>query len=876
MSKKIHPPKWADRLLEWVCTEKQIEILQGDLHELFRIRTQKMGISRARVHFIWDVLTMLRPFAMRSGSKRSTGFSLFRNHVTIAFRSLTKHRVNTAINLVGLTLGLTVGLMINYHIQQELNFDRFATQHDRIFRVASHWLNYDPRAKVALPVAPALKEDLPLVEDAVRMMKVLTNDNSGIPVRYGNKKFAEEGFVCVDPEFLQMFDIEMIDGNPAMVLDDAHHVILSEQMARKYFGDMDPIGKILQIEGQFEMEVTGVFKSVNHESHMHFDFLAPMTFMSQERWGQFSFTENWQTAFSWTYLLLRDENDVELVSEQLADFVSRRYPENFGEEYGGFQLLLQPLTEIHVGSDYSGEIKENTSYLILFQLGAVGLIIILIAAINFINLTTARSVMRAREVGIRKTLGARRRQLVYQFLTEAILVTLTSLVLGMLLTLYLLPQFNELLGTTYAFNGTMLLQLLGIGLALAILLTFLAGLYPAFVLSRHHPVKKSISVGHNQSLLRKTFIGLQFISSMIFIVGFIIITEQMDFIRTRGTGVDTDLVLVVNRPPQSIENDVIINAMQRLPEVNQVSAAAGSMPGHGGATWSYHPQGRPRERYRMFTIWGFDSLISTMGMELLSGSDFSSAHDRDSITYIILNQTAVKQLEWDLDEAVGKEFGEYHWRKDTITQGRVVGVVKDFHFQSLREPYRPVAMIYTENDFGNLMIKLNRFEGQKTIARLESVWDELLPDFPFQVTFLDDKVAALYENEEQLKQSVNYFSIIALITSGLGLLGLVSFLLLQRTKEICIRKVLGAGLASLLNTLSREFFTLIIVSFVVAVPLGYFLMDQWLSVFAFRIEIGWFPFLIAFLVLVAVSLVTVGYKSLMTALVNPATMLRDE
>lgn len=876
MRRKIYPPKWADKILEWFCNDRQIEVLQGDLYELFRIRAENQGLLRARIHFVLDVLGLLRPFAIRRNSKLLVNMGTFRNNINIASRSLIKHRINTAINLVGLTMGISVGLMIFFHIQQELKYDRFPTRHDRIYRVTSHWLEYGPYAEAALPIASALKGDFPVIEEAVRTMKVLTNDNSGIPVRYGEKKFLEEGLLCVDPPFLQMFDIQLIHGDPKKVLDNTRSVILSEKMAKKYFGEEHPIGKVLQIEGQYNMEVTGVFEEVNDQSHMHFDMLAPIAFVAEERWGQYTFTSNWQTPFSWTYVLLNSAEEASIVSDQLDNFISRRFPEDFIRQNEGFQLKLQPLTDIHLHSDYSAEIKENSSVRMLFQLGLVGLIIFLIAAINFINLTTARSVMRAKEVGIRKTLGASKKQIVYQFLTEAFLLTLMSLILGLSLMKVLLPLFNELLGKGYELDLGMMINLIGIGLTLTVFLSLLAGLYPAILISRFQPLARSISSNGGQSNLRRLFIGLQFIASMIFIMGFIIVKRQMDFMASKGAGFDTDLTVVVNRPPQSVKNGIITEAMKGLSEVEQVSVGAGSIPGYAETSWSYHPQGTSRERYRMHTIWGTDSLISTLGVPLLRGSDFSHLHDHDSQTYVILNETAIRQLGWELDEAVGKYFGEYHWRKDTITQGRVVGVVKDFHFQSMHEPYKPLAMMYTNNDFGNLMIRLNEFNGHRTLSNLETVWNEHLPDLPFQLTFLNQKVARLYQAEKQLQQSINYFSIIAFVMSGLGLLGLASFMLMRRTKEICIRKILGATIMSILNTISREFLILTVIAFIIAVPVGYFLMDHWLSAFAFRIEMGWEPFVVAFLMLAVLCFLTVGVKSIKTAFVNPASMLREE
>lgn len=875
------PPFWADKFLEWFCSSDQIEILQGDLHELFAWRVSKKGPVMARLFYIKDVLDMLRPFALKKRRKphKSNQIDMFKNNLKISYRNLVKQKVNTLINVGGLSIGIAICLLIGIYIRHELNYDKFPPDHDRMYRVISNWGDFVPRSKTAMPVGPALKSDIPLIEESVRYMRVLTNDNSGIPIKYGNSKFAEEGFVSVDKAFLEMFNIELVLGDPKTALDNPDNVIITEEISEKYFGSTNPIGEVLRVEDQFDMIVTGVFKSVNHQTHMYFDFITPLTFMSESKWGSYTFTQNWTTTFGWTYVKLNKQATPDQVEELFPEFVQSRYPSNFGEEYGGFSLLLQPLTDIHLRSGYTHEIRENSEFRLLIQMTIVALVILLVAVINFINLSTARATMRAREVGIRKAMGALRGQLIKQFLTESLMVTTIAFLFAALIVALVLPQFNGLMQRQFAFDMELIKQLIPFGAGLVLILSLLAGFYPAIVLSGFQPIKvlkSNLSMGIKGALLRKIFTSIQFATSLTFLIGIYIIYQQLDYIKTKEVGMETAKLLVINRPPQSVKNEVIVNALEQLPAVEMVTAAAGSMPGYTLATWSYHPDGFPRERKSMYTMWAYDDISATFGFELLAGEDFSKIHDRDSMNAMILNESAVKDLGWTNEEAIGKYFGEFHWRKDTITAGKVVGVIKDFHFESLHEPLKPMVLLYTNNDFGNLVLKLNRFDGVETIEALEQIWNEHLPEMPFSVTFLDDKVQAMYQEEEQLRRSINYFAIIAIFTSALGLLGLVSFVLIQRSKEIGIRKVLGARVSILVQTLSADFVKLIGISFLVAAPLGYYLMHNWLANFQFAIKIGVVPFLFALGVLMIVCLLTVGYKSFRAATVNPADILRDE
>ncbi|MCE7993517.1 MAG: FtsX-like permease family protein [Roseivirga sp.] len=877
------PPKWADRLLEWFCSEEQIEILQGDLHELFEWRVEEMGIWLARLHYIKDVVDMLRPFALKK--KRTTRFSnridMFRNNLKISFRSLLKQKTNSLINISGLALGMAVCLLISIYISHELDHDKFSENYDRIYRVTSHWGDFSPRSKTAMPVGPALKQDIPGIANSVRFMKVLTNDNSGIPIKYRDKKFAEEGLVSVDKGFLEMFSIEVVLGDATSALDDPDNIMLSEEMADKYFGDRNPIGEVLRVEDKFEMKVTGVFKSVNHKSHLYFDFITPITFMSEGRWGIYTFTQNWETTFGWTYIQLEELVDPTQVEALLPEFVANRYPENFGEDYGGFELFLQSLTDIHLRSDYTREIRENGDIRLLVQMAIIGIVILLVAAINFINLSTARSTLRAKEVGVRKTMGALKGQLIRQFMVESFLVTFIALLLAIGLAILALPRFNMLMQKEFIVEPAFFVQMLANGVILSASLAILAGLYPAFVLSGFQPVrvlKGGFISSREGGLLRKIFTTVQFATGIVFLFGLYVIYDQLQFIQTKEIGLDTSQVLVINRPPQSVKNEVIVNALKQIPVVELVSAAAGSVPGYdvSGATWSYHPEGFPRERRSMNTMWGYNDVVKTFGMEMVAGTDFSSVHDKDSLNALILNASAVASLGWTSEEAIGKSMGEFHWRQDQITPGRVVGVVKDFHFESLHEEVKPGVLLYTNNDFGNLIVKLNSYEGSEAIEAIEKTWNEVLPEFPFQVTFLDEKVAGLYAEEERLRQSINYFAVIAIFTSALGLLGLVSFVLMQRSKEIGIRKVLGAKTMILVKTLSSDFVRLIAIAFLISAPVAYYLMDQWLAGFAFSIDIGILPFVFALAAIAAICALTVGYKALKAAMTNPVEILREE
>ena len=797
---------------------------------------------------------------------------MLRSYLKIALRNLWRHKEYSLINTISLGLGITCFILILLYVRYELGYDRYHSQADQIYRVElNEW------ASTPVGVGPFMKSTFPEVREAVRFFRA----NNKPIIRYADNVFSESGFLFADSSVFNVFDFTLLEGDPATALSEPNSLIISEAMARKYFPDpqaksgyQHSLGKMVTIEitqGPKEYKVTGVFQNVPQQSHFNFDFLASFNSLD---FPEDNLRIQWQISIVYTYLLLQPGTNLSALQENTA----ARFDQRREAEAGTFRVLLQPLTRIHLYSHAEKELSPNSSITYIYIFSSIALFVLMIACVNFMNLATARSVRRAKEVGIRKVLGAFRRQLIMQFIGEALLITLIATVLAGVAIEILLPLFRSLsalpLEAHYLGAQSILPFLLGI----VVLVTLLAGGYPAFYLSRYQPVSVLKGGAHRDSsrfgfnLIRRGLVVFQFIISIVLIIGTVIIYRQLDHLRVMDLGMNPEQVLVMPVSSEVRNNySALKSELLKQTAVANVTASFG-IPSERIIVELLRPEAAEKEEFALRVMPVDYDFAQTYGLQFLAGRGFSRDFLSDSTNAFILNEKAVALFGWK--DALGKRI-EFPALKES---GEVVGVVKDFNFASLHSEVEPLAIELT-----HLMRLLNyvslRFPAgsvDQVLPAVQRVWKALYPTLAFEYFFLDDNFAKLYASESKLQQIVGYFTALAILIACLGLFGLASFTVAQRTKEIGIRKVLGASVANLLMLLLKEFALLVIVANLIAWPLAWYGMNAWLGDFAYRVDIGWWVFALAGGVALLTALLTVSWQAVRTALANPVQALRYE
>lgn len=829
---------------------------------------------------------------------------MFRNYFKIAFRSLVKQKVYTIINVAGLSVGIASCLLIALFVTDEFSYDNFHDKADRIYKMTlerlypNHSTNY---AVIPHSYAPVVKKDIPEVEDVIRLGGPFNNIVVDYKEANGDHKQFEENFVvAAESNFFDLFSIKVLKGDPAKALINLTDLVMTESTARRYFGDEDPIGKSVQFFGQ-TFGVTAVCEDVPENSHFKFDFLV--------KWDEQFFGgrgENFTSFSVHTYLLLRPDADyktVEAKFPQLVDTYAAAQIErdlgkswaDYKKEGNGYRYFLQPLTSIHLDPaniEYKMKPVGGNVNQVYFLI-CVAVLIVMIASINFMNLATARSAERAREVGIRKTMGSLKPQLIGQFLTESILICLIATFIAVVIVQLAIPSFNDLAHKqlSLGFTAQVVLGLVG----LALMVGILAGAYPAFMLSAFSPaavIKGNFSGSAKGSWLRNGLVVFQFWISIVLIVGTLVVGDQMRFIQNKSLGYDKDQVLVIDRVfvlQDSLRNmqEVFKDELERIPGISKAgrsSALFGNESDMFGA--QFQPQGSS-EILTTKTIAIDDDFANTIGFEFVQGHGYSK-ETNDSLS-IILNETAVRTMELGADP-IGQKLSQVQRRQDgnvTITF-TIIGIIKDFNFQSLRDEITPLT-IQSSESFGNntryMFAKVNTPDLQGLLKSVESKWNVLVsltrrpgqPDTqPFKYTFLDQNLLTNYEAEQRAGTLFSVFSSIAIIIACVGLFGLAAYTASLRTKEIGVRKVMGASVTSVILLLTRDFTKLIAVAFVLAVPLAWYIMSNWLDGFAYRTTLGAGTFLLAGGLALLISLITVSYQSIKAAVRNPVNSLRSE
>ncbi|WP_268034853.1 ABC transporter permease [Algoriphagus sp. PAP.12] len=866
------PPEFFISFFRWFCDPEIHQFIEGDLFELYDQRLEEKGKRKADLLFMKDVLFLFRPGIIgRKKNHYQTNFiDMFRNNFKIARRTLWKNKPSTIINMLGLTVGMTSCLMIALFVLHEVSFDKFQPNADRIARVVMEYsMGKDGGSQkgtfTSTKVAPVFSRTFPEIEKAVRM-----NDASAI-LQLNNQPVLESNFLYADSTFFDAFYYEMLDGNPKTALNGPNKLVLTESMAQKYFGDQDPIGQGLEVGEEKDLfTVTAVIKDYPKNSQFYFDFLASFSTMGANQ------EETYWNANYTTYFLLTNKDAFYTLDEKIHPFMLKE-----SEEMGAsVDFHLEHFKDVHLFSPYS-DMVPNTSISYLYMLGAIAFLILIIVCSTYINLSTAKSVERAKEVGIRKVSGADQGQLFWQFIGESTLLTFLSLITSIALTYLLLPNFNSLIGKNLSVSELIQPTFLAFAIGLTLIISLVAGSYPALILSKFQPISILKGVFKNTNTakwLQQSLTVFQFGISVFLIIATLVISGQLNFIQNRDLGYDRDQIIALsigwNKDNKQIST--FKKELKSHSQIINVSRTANS-PVNIQSGYSMNLPTRPENEYISVNANPVDDeFIKVTGLELIAGQDFTESmihmteneEWEDNEFNYILTENAAAKLGWSPDEAIGK-------RMILNEEGTVLGVVKNFHFQSLRNDLNPLVL-FTSSWGSKLLVKINGENLPETLAYIEEVWGKFMPDRPFSYAFLDEDYNRMYQSEMQLGKVMNIFASMAIVLACLGLFGLSSYMIQQRLKEVSIRKVLGASTWQVLQMLSGNFVKLVILSIVVATPVAYWVMDQWLDDFAYHISVPIWALAVAMVATIGIAFTTAGIHGLKAAWSNPVKNLKSE
>jgi putative ABC transport system permease protein len=807
---------------------------------------------------------------------------MIKNYIKTAIRSLSKNKGFTAINVLGLALGLASCLLIIFYVFDELNYDRYNTKADRVYRVNEDIRfggNTNSYAVAPAPLASALKNDFPEVEQVVRF-----RSRGELQVKKGNQDIQENMVVYADPSIFKVFTLPMIDGDPATALNDTHSIVITEKTAQKYFNRTDVVGQVLTINDTALYKITGVIKNIPKQSHFNFDFFISMASTPEGK------DDAWFSSNFNTYVLLRQGTDFNKFQAKIPAFFKQQAGPQMQSvlhltfdkfEQGGnyFRINFTPLKKIHLYSSREAELGMNGNIEFIYMFSAVALFILLIACVNFMNLSTARSANRAREVGVRKVLGSPRKYLIAQFLTESIIVTLIGAIIAFFAAWALLPLFNQMSGKDLTITAQTMVWIVPLMIGLVLIIGALAGSYPALFLSGFQPIevlKGKLASGFKGGMLRNFLVVFQFSISIFLIIGTLVIYNQLKYIQSKDLGYNRNQVFTVWNV-----NVLGNNAKAFKQEVKQLTGVqnvtmTGALPTSGYWNSSVIFKGPVADQKKSVTseTWVVDEdYIATLGMKMQSGRNFSKEMLTDS-TAILINETAEKMLGFKnpINQLV-------YYPQDNkalvLKPYHIIGVVKDFNFQSLRSNVTPL-ILFMGNDEGGISIRANAANIPTLLNQIKSKWSGFSPNQQFMYTFMDQDFDAIYRTEQRTGIIFVSFSSLAIIIACLGLFGLAAYAAEQRTKEIGIRKVLGASMSTIVQMLSKDFIKLVVIAIIIASPLAWWAMNKWLQDFAYCIHIQWWVVAIAGSGAILIAFVTISFQSIKAALTNPVKSLRSE
>jgi putative ABC transport system permease protein len=809
---------------------------------------------------------------------------MIRNYLKIAFRNLTKYKFISFINLFGLTVGLTCCLLIFIFILHEVSYDKYQPNAERVYRVTRSFNNSETGAvslnlsTVAPPFGPLLQNDFKEIENMTRLLQ-----NGNIAIRYKDKMVNESNAYFADDKFFDFFKVDVLKGNPQRSLTDPYSVMMTDETAKKYFGNEDPMNKVIMMNfgNYYSFKVTGIYKPFPSNTHFHPDLMISFNTLNDTAlYGANNLRTNWGNNSFFTYIRLPEHYKPERLEAQFPAFLNRHMDEGGAVEPSQWTALaLQKLTDIHLRSHTDAEAEENGDINRVYIFSAIALFILLIACINYMNLSTARSTLRAKEIGIRKTVGAQRKEIIAQFLSESVMVSWIAMLLAFGFAKLLIPWLNQVSGQELSISSIMKWYIMLPVLVVPFFVGILSGIYPALFMSSFQPVKVLkgfLKTGGANISFRKVLVTFQFAISIILIICTAIVFSQMKYMQNKALGFDKEQIITVpyvtalNDKYDAFRNELLANSniknlgrSSRIPTGRLLDAQGASM--RGGDTMA-------PVNADIKNVSADQDFISTYGIKLIAGRGFSRDFGSDTSAFLI-NESAVSVLGLKTNEdAIGKDFG-YGERK-----GKIIGVINDFHFESLHQKIVPLVLLVPKNlnNFGRISIKVAGANTTAALAHLEKTWKRFLPETPYQYNFLDDNFARLYKAEERQKTLFTTFACIAIFIACLGLFGLSAFAISQRIKEIGIRKILGANVSTIVALLSKDFLKLVILSAIIAFPIAWFAMNKWLQDFAYRIDMPWWIFIVAGLIAAIIALLTISIQAIKAAVANPVKSLRTE
>jgi putative ABC transport system permease protein len=804
---------------------------------------------------------------------------LIKNYLKIALRNLLKFKAYSFINIFGLAIGIAACMMILLYIRDELSYDKYNAKADQIYRIHTFGKLAGNEINIAVsppPLGETLVRDYPEVVQYTRLLP-----NKTMLIRYKDNVFNESNFFWADSTVFDVFTIPFIEGDPKTALNQPHTVVLTEKLAKKYFGKEDPMDKIMKFEDGTPYTVKGVVQNCPPNAHFHYDIFASIASLG------LGDTPYWISNNFYTYIVLRKGVPGSELEAKLPGFAEKYAGPQLKELFGAsweelrksdniYEFHMQPLTDIHLNSHLDYELEPNSDIKYVYIFSIIALFILLIACINFMNLSTARSAVRSKEVGIRKVLGSNKTQLVKQFLSESILLTFIAVVIAIALVEIFLPSFNTLAGkdlhTSY-FNNFITIPVL---VLVVIIVGLIAGSYPAFFLSSFRPVTVlKGNLNHiGGSWLRSGLVVFQFAISIILFIGTFIIYGQLKYVQDKNLGFDREHVLVVTRA-WALENQSQTFKNELMNNTHIVSASnTDNLPGRLFGQTVFKPEDSQSPQQYILAIMSTDyDFAKTMKLKLAEGRYFSREHASDSLT-VVINESAAKLM--GIKDPVGKRVILQGRTNDESMVFTVIGVLKDFNFESLHQKIRPLAIFLNKGQTAYLPVRIRPADVAGSVSFVEKEWKKFVPNKPFEYFFLDEDFNKLYQSEQKTGEIFSVFSVLAIFIACLGLFGLAAFTAERRTKEIGIRKVLGASIPGIVILLSKEFTKWVLVANIIAWPLAYYFMNNWLQNFAYRIDPGWGTFLLSAVIALFIALLTVSFQAIKVAVANPVNALRNE
>lgn len=863
---------------------KYLEEIEGDMEEIFINNVEQGSLGRARRLYTWEMLKLMRPVLLKNFKQTSifNPYGMYKNYIKIAWRNLIKKKAYSTINIFGLGLGMACCFLIFTHVHHELSYDTYHDKGDRIYRVTHGRTTAGDSEEPGkanpfwvwgnAPVGPAIADYFPEIDKIVQF-----SGRSDILLSTEDKVYQEDGVFFMDSTVFDVFSWQLLKGNPKTALTAPFSIVLTETAARKYFGDEDALGKTLkgsEAAGRGDAgdyTVTGVMADVPSNSHFRFNALLSMSTFKKSRPDVF---DNWGYVDFYTYFLVNEQFNETNFKSKIPDFIAK----NLREPDSRYTIAIEPLKDTYLRTDAQRQPGETGSLSNIYVFSAIGLFILVIAMINFMNLSTARSMERGKEVGIRKSIGADRKSLIFQFLGESFIIVLLSSIMAVILIYAAIPYMTDFTGKEFSIQPLLNTQNLLIVIGVIIGISLLAGFYPAFVLSSFKPVMvlKGMLKSNTRGVdLRKALVIFQFSLSIALIAGTLIVYNQMNYLLDKDLGFDKEQMLVLDYNYDGAVNaksEALKIEMERNPAV--LSAAfSRSVPGSYFPNAGTEIQTADGEMTRfvqpIFQV-GLD-FIPHYGLEMAAGRYYSREHPSDSSSALVINEATARQYGYtNPADVIGKKFSQ--WGRE----GEVIGVVKDFNYISLHRSIEPLTLPFEPYASRYLSLKIKSENIDQTIQEVGEVWSQLAPHRPFLYSFLNDDFNRQYQSDFIFRKLFTVFSCLAIFIACLGLLGLATYTTELRTKEIGIRKVLGANVNNIIALLSKDFVMLVLVSMLIATPLAWYAMSQWLQAFAYRMEIQVWIFALAGFMALAIAVLTISYQSIKSALINPVTSLRSE